>query len=134
MSFGERLARGVLGGALSWIIGGILTAIGVIVVLLAFFSMIVGLTGSGGSVGAIFGAIGGAFVGLIVGVLFLTIGGFFLRFWWVFVLAGAVSGGGNTVAERRAMRGEGDIRVRCRNCGRLNPEEAKFCLGCGKPI
>lgn len=111
-----------------------MTAVGVIIVLLAFFSMVTGTVESGGNVGSIFGAIGGAFIGLIVGVLFLTIGGFFLRFWWVFVLAGAVSGGANTLAERRAMRGESDIRVRCRNCGRLNPEEARFCLACGKPV
>jgi len=51
-------------------------------------------------------------------------------------LVGAVAGVGNeanTVRGRDAMRGP-DVRVRCRACDRLNPEEARFCLSCGQAI
>ena len=58
-----------------------------------------------------------------------------MRLWWIFLLVGAVSGGaaGNTVRDRDEMR-TGDVRVRCRSCGRLNPEYAKFCMSCSQPV
>jgi len=30
--------------------------------------------------------------------------------------------------------GEAVVKVRCRACGALNEEDAKFCKGCGKPL
>jgi len=57
-----------------------------------------------------------------------------MRLWWIFLLVGAVTGSvGNTARDREAVR-TSEIRVRCQNCGRLNPEFVKFCMSCNKPI
>lgn len=40
------------------------------------------------------------------------------------------------IAKKFAGKGEEKeiIKIRCRNCGTLNDEDASFCKGCGKPL
>ncbi|HBN84077.1 MAG TPA: hypothetical protein DDZ89_09555 [Clostridiales bacterium] len=38
----------------------------------------------------------------------------------------------NKIAQ--SQQGKEVIKIRCKSCGGLNDEDAKFCKGCGKPI
>lgn len=122
------------------LVGAALLIIGIVIILLGFFNFLsetVGAaTSSSFSVTTFFQSFVGSMILFVVGGVLAGVGGWLVRLWWLFLLVGIVTGAGstgNTVREREAMRGP-DVRVRCRVCGRLNPEEAKFCLSCGQAV
>ncbi|MEK6986875.1 MAG: zinc ribbon domain-containing protein [Candidatus Thermoplasmatota archaeon] len=122
------------------LVGAALLIIGIVIILLGFFDFISGTVGaatsSSFSVTTFFQSFVGSMILFVVGGVLAGVGGWLVRLWWLFLLVGVVTGAGstgNTVREREAMRGP-DVRVRCRVCGRLNPEEAKFCLSCGQAV
>lgn len=121
------------------LVGAALTIIGVVIILFGFFGMfgwIGGAVEGSFSIGSFFSSFFGAVVLFVVGGMIAGVGGWLVRLWWIFLFVGVVTGAGggaNTVREREAMRG-GDVRVRCRACGRLNPEDARFCLSCGQAV
>lgn len=121
------------------LVGAALTIIGVVIILFGFFGMfgwIGGAVEGSFSIGSFFSSFFGAIVLFVVGGMIAGVGGWLVRLWWIFLFVGVVTGAGggaNTVREREAMRG-GDVRVRCRACGRLNPEDARFCLSCGQAV
>src|SRR2546426_3134126 len=92
-------------------------------------------TSSSFSVTAFFQSFFGALMLFVVGGVLAGIGGWLVRLWWIFLLVGVVTGAGNmgNTARERAER-TSDVRVRCRNCGRLNPEFVQFCMACQKPV
>ena len=120
--------------------GAVLLIVGIVTILVGFLDLISGTVGSATSstwsVTMFFRSFVGAMILFVIGGVLAGVGGWLVRLWWIFLLVGAVTGagsGGNTVREREAMR-ESEVRVRCRACGRLNPEEVKFCLSCGKAV
>ena len=121
------------------LIGAVLTIVGIILILYGMFQFITGTIGAAisdnFSIMGFFSSFFGAVILFVIGGVLAGAGGWLLRLWWIFLLVGAVSGGaaGNTVRDREGMRA-GDVRVRCRNCGRLNPEYAKFCMSCSQPV
>jgi len=119
------------------LIGALLTIIGIVIILYAFFAFITGTIRAalgGGGVLGIFSTMMGAIILFVIGGVLAGIGGWLIRLWWIFLLVGVVAGNtGNTAREREATRAS-EIRVRCQNCGRLNPEFVKFCMSCNKPI
>jgi len=121
------------------LVGAALTIIGIVMILYGFISFISGTvtsaTSDSFSIGSFFSSFLGMMILMVIGAMFAGVGGWLVRLWWIFLLVGAVAGGGaaDTVRGREAMRA-GDIRVRCRACGRLNPEEARFCLSCGQAV
>lgn len=118
------------------LVGGVLTAIGIILLLLAFLSFMFSVISFGLDPNRSFGMFGTSLFGLIVvgafGVALTSVGGFLLHFWWIWLIVGD-TGRGNTRADRDAAR-DPAIRVRCRSCGRLNPEFVVACMACGKPV
>ncbi len=119
--------------------GALLTIIGIVMILygmLQFFSgTIFNATSGDFSIGTFFASFFGAVILFVIGGVLAGVGGWLIRLWWIFLIVGAVSGGGaaDTVRGREEARA-GDVRVRCRGCGRLNPEEAHFCLSCGQAV
>ncbi len=122
------------------LVGAVLLIIGIVMILYGMIGFFTGTIGAAVSdtfsVGSFFQSFFGAIILFVIGGVLAGVGGWLVRLWWVFLLVGAVAGtggGADTVRGREAMRG-GDIRVRCRACGRLNPEEAAFCLSCGQAV
>ena len=128
-------------GAVTVVLVGAALMIGGIVIILygmlGFFSGTIGNAVSGDfSITGFFSGFFGAIILFVIGGVLAGVGGWLVRLWWLFLIFGAVAGTGasaDTVRGREAMQ-TGDIRVRCRACGRLNPEEAQFCISCGKPV
>ncbi len=121
-------------------VGAVLLIAGILIILYAMFSFITGILNNAlsasFSISNFFGGFFGAIMLFVIGGILAGIGGWLVRLWWLFLLFGAVAGSNasaDTVRGREAMN-TGDVRVRCRACGRLNPEEAKFCLSCGQPV
>jgi len=119
------------------LVGALFTIIGIVIIIYAAFGFITGTIGAalgGGGVLGIFSTMMGAVILFVIGGLLAGVGGWLMRLWWIFLLVGAVTGSvGNTARDREAVR-TSEIRVRCQNCGRLNPEFVKFCMSCNKPI
>ena len=119
------------------LIGAIFTIVGIVIILYAFFGFITGTIGAAlgnGGVLGIFSSMMGAIILFVIGGVLAGIGGWLVRLWWIVLLVGVVAGNtGNTAREREAMR-TSEVRVRCQNCSRLNPEWVKFCMSCGKPV
>lgn len=122
------------------LIGAALLIGGILIILFAFFGLFTGIIGNATSgsfdIGSFFSSFFGAIILFVVGGVLAGIGGWLVRLWWLFLLVGVVTGsgvGGSTVREREEMRSP-EIRVRCRTCGRLNPQEASHCMSCGQPI
>lgn len=122
------------------LVGAVLLIIGIVIILygmIGFFTGTIGNATSGSfSIGSFFSSFFGAIIVFVIGGVLAGVGGWLVRLWWIFLLVGAVTGigsGANTVRGREEMSA-GDVRVRCRSCGRLNPEEAKFCLSCGAAV
>ena len=119
------------------LVGALFTIIGLVIIIYAAFGFITGTIGAalgGGGVLGIFSTMMGAVILFVIGGLLAGVGGWLMRLWWIFLLVGAVTGSvGNTARDREAVR-TSEIRVRCQNCGRLNPEFVKFCMSCNKPI
>ncbi len=121
-------------------VGAILTIAGILIILYGMFSFFTGILNNAlstdFSISGFFSGFFGAIFLFVIGGVLAGVGGWMIRLWWLFLLFGAVAGTGNsadTVRGREALRNEG-VMVRCRSCSHLNPEEAKFCLACGKPI
>jgi len=120
------------------LLGAVFLIVGILLILYAFFNFITGtLSAATGSSNVAFGilqTIFGAIVLFVIGGVLAGIGGWLIRLWWIFLLVGVVAGtAGNTAREREAAR-TSEVRVRCQNCGRLNPEFVKFCMSCGKLV
>lgn len=122
------------------LVGAVLLILGIVIVLVGFSNLLLGTVGtatsSSFSISTFFQSFVGAMILFVIGGVLAGVGGWLVRLWWIFLLVGVVTGSGNagnTVREREAMRGP-DVRVRCRACDRLNPEEARFCLSCGQAI
>jgi zinc-ribbon domain len=126
-------------GAVSVVLlGAVFLIVGILLILYAFFNFITGTlsaaTGSSNVALGIFQTIFGAIVLFAIGGVLAGIGGWLIRLGWIFLLVGVVAGtASNTAREREAER-TSEVRVRCQNCGRLNPEFVKFCMSCGKPV
>ena len=121
-------------------VGAVLLIAGILIILYGMFSFITGILthalSPDFSVSGFFGGFFGAIMLFVIGGVLAGGGGWMVRLWWLFLLFGAVAGSNasaDTVRGREAMRADG-VMVRCRSCSHLNPEEAKFCLACGKPI
>src|SRR6266704_1482373 len=121
------------------LIGALFTIVGIVIILYAFFGFLMGTIGaatsSSFSVMSFFQSFLGAILLFVIGGVLAGIGGWMIRLWWIFLLVGVVTGAGNVgnTARERAERSS-DVRVRCRNCGRLNPEFVQFCMACQKPV
>ena len=119
------------------LVGALFTIIGIVIIIYAAFGFITGTIGAalgGGGVLGIFSSMMGAIILFVIGGVLAGVGGWLMRLWWIFLLVGAVTGSvGNTARDREAVR-TSEIRVRCQNCGRLNPEFVRFCMSCNKPI
>ncbi len=123
-------------------VGAVLLIAGILIILYAMFSFITGILNNAlstdFSISGFFGGFFGAMMLFVVGGLLAGVGGWMVRLWWLFLLFGAVAGtsaSADTVRGREEMSAAaGNIKVRCRACGRLNPEEAKFCIACGQPV
>lgn len=122
------------------LVGAALMIIGIVIILYGMMGLFTGIfsnVGSGEfSISGFFSGFFGAVILFVVGGLVAGAGGWMVRLWWLFLLFGAVAGtnaSADTVRGREAMQA-GDVKVRCRACGRLNPEEAQFCISCGKPV
>lgn len=122
-------------------IGAVLLIAGILIILYAMFSFITGILNNAlsptFSISGFFGGFFGAMMLFVVGGVLAGVGGWMVRLWWLFLLFGAVAGTGasaDTVRGREEMNAGGNVKVRCRACGRLNPEEAKYCISCGQPV
>jgi len=125
------------GAATAVLVGAGLTVLGIGLILwgmFSFFSSTIGnATGGSFNIGSFFSGFFGAILLFVIGGVIAGVGGWLLRLWWLFLLV-------DTVADTRAGRQEAraapvsDIRVRCRSCGNLNPETAKFCMACASPV
>ncbi|MGI0148740.1 MAG: hypothetical protein ACREDF_04320 [Thermoplasmata archaeon] len=119
------------------LIGALLTIVGIVLIVYAFFGFITGTVGAamgGGGVMGILSTMMGTVILLVIGGVLAGIGGWLVRLWWIFLLVGVGAGStGNTARDREAVR-TSEVRVRCQNCSRLNPEWVKFCMSCGKPV
>lgn len=123
-------------------VGAILLIAGILIILYGMLNFFTGILNnalsSDFSISGFFGGFFGAIFLFVIGGVLAGVGGWMVRLWWLFLLFGAVAGTGasaDTVRGREAMAAEaGNVKVRCRACGRLNPEEAKFCLSCGQPV
>src|SRR5881296_235063 len=120
------------------LVGALFTIIGIVIILYAFFGFITGTVGAalgGGGALSILSTFMGAIILFVIGGVLAGIGGWLIRLWWIFLLVGVVTGAGNVgnTARERAERAF-DVRVRCRNCGRLNPEFVQFCMACQQPV
>ena len=120
------------------LIGAVLTIIGIVIIIYAFFSFITvtvgaALGGSGGVLG-IFSTFMGTMILFVIGGVLAGIGGWLIRLWWIFLLVGIVTGVGSANTARERAERASDVRVRCTNCGRLNPEFVQFCMSCRNPM
>lgn len=119
------------------LIGAAFTIIGIVIIIYAFFNLLAGTVGaalgSGGVLG-IFSTFMGAMILFVIGGVLAGIGGWLVRLWWIFLLVGVVTGVGSANTARERAERASDVRVRCTNCGRLNPEFVRFCMDCRKPI
>ncbi len=123
-------------------VGAILLIAGILIILygmINFFTSVIGnATSSNFSITGFFSGFFGAIMLFVIGGVLAGVGGWMVRLWWLFLLFGAVAGTGasaDTVRGREEMSAaSGNVKVRCRACGRLNPEEAKFCISCGQPV
>ncbi len=122
------------------LVGAVLLILGIVIILYAMIGFITGTvtnaTSANFSIAGFFNGFFGAIILFVVGGMLAGVGGWMVRLWWLFLIIGAVTNTGataDTVRGREEMRAS-EVRVRCRACGRLNPEEAKFCISCGQPV
>jgi hypothetical protein len=129
------------GAATVLLIGAVLLILGIVLILYGFFGLITNTisnaTSSNFSVISFFNSFFGAIILFVIGGVLAGVGGWLVRLWWIFLLVGVVTGSGstgNTAADRGAIMVAPEVKVRCRMCGHLNPQEARFCLACGQAI
>src|SRR2546426_644004 len=93
------------------LVGAALTIIGIVMILYGFISFISGTVSSATSdsfsIGSFFSSFLGMMILMVIGAMFAGVGGWLVRLWWIFLLVGAVAGGGaaDTVRGRGAVRG-----------------------------
>ena len=121
------------------LVGAALLIFGILLILYGFLSFLTGTIGqatsSSFSVTAFFQSFFGAVMLFVIGGVLAGIGGLLVRLWWIFLLVGVVTGAGNVANTARGRAEQtSDVRVRCRNCGRLNPEFVQFCMACQQPV
>ncbi len=122
------------------LVGAALTIVGIVIILYGFIGLFTGIfsnaTSGDFSISSFFSGFFGAVILFVVGAMLAGAGGWLIRLWWLFLLVGVVTGAGNqaNTVRGREEAGASEIRIRCRTCGRLNPEEAKFCLSCGQAV
>lgn len=132
------------GAATVLLVGAVLLIAGILIVLYAFIGLFTNILSSAldagqsasGTVLSIFNGFFGAMVLFVIGGVLAGVGGWLVRLWWIFLLVGAVTApqsAGNTAREREPAAPP-EIKVRCRTCGHLNPQEARFCLACGQAV
>lgn len=121
------------------LVGVALEIAGIALILVGFFNFLSGTIGTftsdSWSLTTFFQSFFGAIMLFVIGGILAGVGGWLLWLWWIFLLVGAVAGtrgAGDTVRDREALRP--DVRVRCRTCGRLNPEFLTSCVSCGQPV
>lgn len=121
-------------------VGAVLLIAGILIILYGMFSFFTGFLNnalsSDFSISGFFGGFFGAIMLFVIGGVLAGVGGWLVRLWWLFLLFGAVAGtnaSADTVRGREEMQA-GAVKVRCRACGRLNPEEAKYCISCGQLV
>lgn len=108
-----------------------------VLAVLGFFTSILKF-GLGG--GLDFNFLGNSLASVIVlggiGVALTSVGGWMIRFWFIFLIVDVAAGRGNpaNTAAGRGANLTGMVQVRCRSCGRLNPDHATYCLTCGRPV
>jgi hypothetical protein len=122
------------------LVGAVLMIVGIVIILYGMIGFFTGTIGNAVSndfsITGFFNGFFGAIIMFVIGGMLAGVGGWMVRLWWLFLLFGAVAGTGasaDTVRGREEMQA-GNVKVRCRACGRLNPEEAQYCISCGKPI
>lgn len=132
------------GAATVLIVGAVLLIAGILIILYAFFGLFSGILSGAlnasqnpsGTVFDIFNSFFGAMILFVIGGVLAGVGGWLVRLWWIFLLVGVVTAperAGDTAGEREPAAPP-EIKVRCRTCGHLNPQEARFCLACGQAI
>jgi hypothetical protein len=99
--------------------------------------------------GSVAGSFGLSFIIILIGIILIPIGGVALKFGMIrpvssFVAAeaapaietaAAALGGGLREAGFGAPAARApDVRVKCRNCGYLETEDAEFCSKCGQRV
>ncbi len=100
-----------------------------------------------GSFGSVVQSFFFAFVGSIAGMLLIGLGGLALRFGVIRPVTSYVATEASpAIRTASAAIGEGlreglgdrlgatPVRVRCRNCGYLESEDAKYCSQCAQPM
>ncbi len=122
-------------------VGAVLLILGIVIILFGminFFTSTIGnATSANFSITGFFNGFFGAIILFVIGGIMAGVGGWLVRLWWLFLLFGAVAGtsaAADTVRGREEMAAGGNVKIRCRSCSRLNPEEATYCISCGKPI
>ena len=123
------------------LIGAALLILGIVIILYGMISFITGTvtnaTSADFSISGFFSGFFGSIILFVLGGMMAGVGGWLVRLWWLFLIIGAVTNTGasaDTVRGREEMNAGGNVKVRCRACGRLNPEEAKFCISCGQAV
>src|SRR5437016_6698248 len=77
------------------LVGALLTIIGIVIILYAFFGFITGTVGAalgGGGVLSILSTFMGAIILFVIGGVLAGIGGCLIRLWWIFLLVVVVEG------------------------------------------
>jgi len=135
LSSGRTRSSPLERSAVVLIIGAVLLVTGIILTLLAVVSFFMSVIRFGLGGGQDFGILGGSlFTVIVVGGIgggLSGVGGFLVRFWFLFLIVDVARG--NTVSEREAGSGY-EVKVRCRQCGRLNPQDATYCISCGRSV
>lgn len=119
------------------LVGAAFTIVGILMIVYAFFGFLSGTLGaalSGGGALEILNGMAGAIALLVIGGVLAGIGGWLMWLWVLFLVVGAVAGNTANTAQGREAARTAEVRVRCQNCGRLNPEFVKFCMACSKPV
>lgn len=119
------------------LVGAAFTIVGILMIVYAFFGFLSGTVGAalgGGGVLEILNTLAGTMALLVVGGVLAGIGGWLVRLWWIFLLVGVVAGNTANTAQGREAARTSEVRVRCRSCGRLNPEFVRFCMSCGNAV
>lgn len=124
------------------LVGGILLAVGVILFGMPFIAVPMAM-GSGS-----FDGVASSFAFAFPGIILIAIGGMMLKFGLLKPVAEIVATEtGGAVEHSSAATGRGlarglregglavggpQVKVRCRSCGGLDSEDARFCSSCGK--
>src|SRR5688572_32710800 len=119
------------------LVGAAFTIVGILMIVYACFGFLSGTVGaalSGGGALGILNTLAGTIVLLVIGGVLAGIGGWLVRLWWIFLLVGVVAGNTANTAQGREAARTSEVRVRCRSCGRLNPEFVRFCMSCGQSV